>query len=73
MCYLHSVTANFSQNNYTVILHWFLYALNLFFLGNKSSLFTERRSFDVMQNKIEYRTLLVSKSLPITRQIYASH
>ena len=32
MCYLHSVTANFSQNNYTVILHWFLYALDLFFL-----------------------------------------
>ena len=26
---------------------------------------TNKRSFDIMQNKTEYRTLLVSKSLPI--------
>ena len=35
------------------------------------SLHSKARSFDIMQNKAEYRTSLVSKSLPIAKRLSA--
>ena len=38
---------------------------------NKLSLHSKRRSFDLMQDEVKYRTSLVSKSLPIKKRIFA--
>lgn len=44
---------------------------HLMFSEKIVSLHSKARSFDIMQNKAEYRTSLVSKSLPIAKRLSA--